>query len=53
MNQPPTTESLRLEAHRLIDVVARRPGAVKLLEGVLVQLRLFAAYKANRSYRRD
>lgn len=34
----------------LLPVVARRPGCMKLLLGILSQCRAFAAYKANRTY---
>lgn len=43
-----TLNALRLECHRLVDAVSRRPGAAKLLLAVHKQLTLFAAYKANR-----
>lgn len=55
MSEKPTPNSqhitlnvLRLECHRLVDVVSRRPGAMKLLLGVRSQLLLFAGYKSNR-----
>lgn len=47
--QPLTLNALRLECHRLIDAVSRRPGAAKLLLAVHKQLTLFAAYKERRS----
>lgn len=50
MNQPPTLSQLKDECHRMLDRVARRPGAMKLLLGVQRQLQLFAGYKANRRY---
>lgn len=46
--QHPTLAQLRAECHRLVDAVARRPGAMKLLLGVHRQLLMFAAYKGNR-----
>ncbi|MBD2072412.1 hypothetical protein H6F86_00490 [Phormidium sp. FACHB-592] len=44
----PTLAQLRTECHRLLEVVSRRPGAMKLLLGVHRQLTLFGGYKANR-----
>ena len=46
-----TLAQLRAECHRLLDVVACRPGAMKLMIGVHRQLQMFAAYKANRCSR--
>ena len=46
---PPTIAELQREAHRLIDQLAYRPGAAKLLLGTLQQLRMFADYKRGRS----
>jgi len=43
-----TISELKTEAHRLIDQLAYRPGAAKLLLGTLVQLRMFANYKGDR-----
>ena len=43
-----TIAELQREAHRLIDQLAYRPGAAKLLLGTLVQLRMFADYKGDR-----
>jgi hypothetical protein len=49
---PPTIASLKRECHRLIEQVAQRPGAVKLLTGIRDQARVFANYKITRTYRR-
>ena len=43
-----TIAELQREAHRLIDQLAYRPGAAKLLLGTLIQLRMFADYKSDR-----
>ena len=45
---PPELKRLLLDCHLLLEVVASRPGAIKLLLGVHYQLELFAGYKANR-----
>lgn len=45
---PPNLQTLKQECHRLIEAVARRPGAMKLLLGTLLQLQMFADYKSNR-----
>jgi hypothetical protein len=50
--QPPTIASLKRECHRLIEVVSRRAGAIKLLLGIRQQAQMFADYKANRNYQR-
>lgn len=34
----------------LLPVVARRPGCMKLLHGILQQCQAFSQYKANRRY---
>lgn len=39
---------LKLECHQLIEQVARRPGAAKLLLGIKGTLEMYASYKANR-----
>jgi predicted metal-dependent HD superfamily phosphohydrolase len=44
----PTIAELQKEAHSLINELAYRPGAAKLLDGVLRQLRTFTAYKSHR-----
>lgn len=46
----PTVAELKRQCHALIEVVAKRPGAIKLLQGVLNQLQIFAQYKANRGH---
>jgi hypothetical protein len=43
--------SLKCECHRLIELVARRPGAIKLLQGAREVLLIYSAYKPNRSHR--
>ena len=43
-----TIAELKTEAHRLIDQLAYRPGAAKLLLGTLLQLRMFTNYKGDR-----
>lgn len=48
-NAPPTLLELKRECHDLIEQVARRPGAIKLLLGTRNQLRLFSQYKAGRN----
>ena len=45
---PQSLQTLKQECHRLIEAVARRPGAAKLLLGTLLQLQMFAAYKVDR-----
>jgi len=49
--EPLSVPALRSECHRLIELIARRPGAVKLLNGLLPQLKLYSQYKANRRKR--
>jgi hypothetical protein len=48
---PPTLSQLKAECHRLLELVSRRPGAMKLMIGVHRQLQLFSAYKAKRPVR--
>lgn len=50
MSEPVSVAELKQECHSLIEAVARRPGAIKLLLGVRGQLLLFSQYKANRDY---
>lgn len=45
----PEHQRLVAQCHSLVDVIANRPGAVKLLKGVLPTLEQYAAYKMNRS----
>jgi hypothetical protein len=49
---PPTIGELKRDCHRLIEQVAQRPGAIKLLLGIRDQAMIFSQYKANRDYRR-
>jgi hypothetical protein len=44
-----TVEQLRSQCHQLIETISRRPGAVKLLLGLLPLLKLYANYKQRRS----
>jgi hypothetical protein len=50
-DSPPTVDELKRQCHGLIEVVSKRPGAAKLLLGVLSQLEIFSQYKVTRSYR--
>ncbi len=45
-----TIGGLKQECYRLIDVVARRPGAIKLLLGCKEMLTTLSEYKANRKF---
>lgn len=45
--QQSTLGQLRSQCHELIDVISKRPGAVKLLLGVLPTLELYAQYKTK------
>ncbi|MBD1859287.1 MULTISPECIES: hypothetical protein [Leptolyngbya] len=44
---------LRLHCHKLIDRIARNPGAIKLLTGVIPTLEIYANYKSNRRKKND
>lgn len=44
-----TLEQMRSQCHQLIDTISRRPGAAKLLLGLLPMLKLYANYKQRRS----
>lgn len=44
----PTIAELKIDCHRLIEAIARRPGAIKLLLCAQRALRTFADYKTNR-----
>lgn len=44
-----TVEQLRSQCHQLIDTISRKPGAAKLLLGLLPLLKLYANYKQRRS----
>jgi len=39
--------ALRSECHRLIELIARRPGAAKLLSGLLPLLKMYSLYKTR------
>lgn len=41
-------EQLVKQAHCLVAAIASRPGAIKLLRGVIPTLELYANYKRNR-----
>ena len=41
----PEVEEVRRECYRLLAVIAKRPGAAKLLTGVRDDLRIYAGYK--------
>jgi len=41
-------QQLIKQCHCLIAVIASRPGAIKLLRGVIPMLEIYAAHKANR-----
>ncbi len=45
----PTLGQLRSQCHQLINTISRRPGAAKLLLGLLPLLKLYASYKQRRS----
>ena len=44
-------DELKRQCHQLIEAIATRPGAVKLLQGILDQARVFAQYKSDRKFR--
>jgi len=44
---------IKCECLSLIEAIARRPGAIKLLQGAREALLIYSAYKANRSHRLD
>lgn len=48
----PTVAGLKKDCHYLIEAIAKRPGAIKLLFGAKATLRTFAAYKSNRNLTR-
>ncbi len=48
LNAHPTVLELKLEAHQLIDVIARKSSGAKLLLGLLPLLKMYAEYKINR-----
>lgn len=45
-------QQLTKHAHSLVAAIAIRPGATKLLKGIMPMLEQFAAYKQNRVRRR-
>ena len=47
---PESLLELKRECHRLIEVIATRPGRIKLLLGARQMLTTFAAYKMNRDF---
>lgn len=47
--RPPTVGQLRSECHQLIEQISKRPGAAKILLGLLPMLKLYASYKQRRS----
>ena len=42
---------LKAECHLLIETIARKPAAVKLLKGARSALKMFVGYKSNRNTR--
>lgn len=46
-------QQLIKQCHCLVAVIASRPGAIKLLRGILPMLEIYAGYKANRVLRRQ
>lgn len=46
-------QELTAKCHALIAAIASRPGALKLLKGVLPTLQMYAQYKANRTNQRN
>ena len=51
MADSPTLTQLKLQAHQLVEQVSHRPGAAKLLMGVVEMLKTFASYKIGRERR--
>lgn len=45
-------QQLIKQAHSLVAAIASRPGATKLLKGIMPTLEMYAGYKANRVRRR-
>lgn len=45
-------QQLIKQAHCLVAAIASRPGAIKLLRGVIPMLEIYAGYKANRARQR-
>jgi len=48
----PDLLALKLECHRLVEQIAKQPGAIKLLLGLRDQARIYAGYKQTRIYAR-
>ena len=55
MNESQQTHAAELErqqlikqAHSLVAAIASRPGATKLLKGIMPTLEMYAGYKSNR-----
>lgn len=48
---PPTIGELRTQAHALVEQLARRPQAIRLLGAAVVSLGSIAQYKATRRQR--
>lgn len=46
-------QQLVKQAHCLVAAIASRPGSIKLLQGVIPMLKIYAGYKANRVRRRQ
>ena len=46
-------QQLIKQCHCLVGAIASRPGAIKLLRGVIPMLQIYAGYKANRVRRRQ
>lgn len=44
-------QQLIKQAHALVAAIASRPGATKLLKGIMPTLQLYAGYKSNRARR--
>lgn len=47
--QQATVGQLRSQCHQLIDAISKRPGAAKLLTGLLPTLKMYSKYKTKRS----
>ena len=45
-----TVDGVKLRCHVLVDRIAKRPGAIKLLLCAERALQTFASYKANRNF---
>ncbi|MBD1856467.1 MULTISPECIES: hypothetical protein [Leptolyngbya] len=49
-NSKTELNDLRMRCHQLIDAIAKRPGAIKLLKLAEKALVLYSEYKSNRKY---